>query len=568
MFYRVANIYSLITFDQDKYEDLLNNIEKSRGYVCYINNSKKSLKVNPRYESYVCYKQAMYTHYRPKIPMQAKPNGNYLFTSILPEGIDETLLEKYYKEYGVSDDYVNEYELVNEGHELHIPNTHYSAIHLPKPIEYLAYENLINMDKRIEHINRTHLSKNFIMHNHRRFTLLPFVVKENDNYSEGYVIANIYDVGIITLQITITFEYKSISEVPDGLPNDLVLPEIQLYQNKLAYESKDFWNREKKKNVSSSMLITHYIDLLGKIGKCELSEDAENRNINWVFSDLEVNKHSNHIDFFNKNKRFYLTYLKNGTKEVVNRYLDDQIDEKLEYDTIVKNNQLMYLCDTHFSVLTFGYSLFHKQAIELLKEEETQLKKRKLYNEVLQTIYKEQTLISMYEYTRFYELSFIKKYFVKKLLNDLLNNKYRTLTEYNAIRKDFNFLKLKYNEDVLFAYGGTAQDLYSSILEKTGTNKLLKTTEDLFKNIREDMANQRELAIKTNENTILIISSILTIVLGYSGLKLIVSDVLSNLPYIGFYIEKHPLRYTLGIWSILVSVMIRLNIKRWSTNKK
>ncbi|MGR5914514.1 hypothetical protein ACT7DA_20535 [Bacillus pacificus] len=146
-------------------------------------------------------------------------------------------------------------------------------------------------------------------------------------------------------------------------------------------------------------------------------------------------------------------------------------------------------------------------------------------------------------------------------MNGISNNVYTAPKEYNSLRRDFNFLKLRYNEEILFSLEGTAKKLYKDILEKTNTTPLLKNAEDLFKNIREDVIAQKEFKVKSNETLILILSSILTIVLGYNGIKLMVNDILVKIPYIKWYVNMHPLRTTLGIWCFLILIMTWLNLK-------
>ncbi|MGR5963283.1 hypothetical protein ACT7DN_31475 [Bacillus paranthracis] len=103
---------------------------------------------------------------------------------------------------------------------------------------------------------------------------------------------------------------------------------------------------------------------------------------------------------------------------------------------------------------------------KVLEKDEKQLKRLKVYNEQIMQIYKNQTLIQMYEYLRFYELSFIKKHFVRNLLNGISNNVYTAPKEYNSLRRDFNFLKLRYNEEILFSLEGTAKKIIQRYLRK------------------------------------------------------------------------------------------------------
>src|SRR5690606_26772580 len=136
-------------------------------------------------------------------------------------------------------------------------------------------------------------------------------------------------------------------------------------------------------------------------------------------------------------------------------------------------------------------------------------------------------------YFRFYELTFIKRYFLKTLLDNLSKGNYNTVAEYNAVIKDLNYVKLNFDADVLFATEGSPKDLYIELLEKSGVNKLEKKIENLINNIKESVSNSQSILVRKNETLILIVSSLLTILIGYNAIKLIVFDLLSNIPYVG-----------------------------------
>ncbi|MBJ6722717.1 hypothetical protein I2750_21305 [Bacillus sp. PR5] len=322
----------------------------------------------------------------------------------------------------------------------------------------------------------------------------------------------------------------------------------------------------------------HYIKQLSELSNIPFEDDRLNRRINWVFGDFDKNKRSELQDFIKHNKDLYTSYLLNGTKEHSNRYFPSEVDEILKGFEVYKNKQCIYMCSPTFSILTFGSTLFYEKAKEILenhekesikqKAYENELRKQKAYEEQLNLILKKQTIINMFDFLRFYELGFIKKYFVRNLLQNTSNNQYASTEDYNLLRKEFNFLKLQYDEDILFSSDGSAKDLYKAILEKTETNALLKKSEELFKNIREDIVTQKEIKIKSNETNILVISSLLTIVLGYNGLRLIVNDILTKIPPINHYVILHPLRFTVALWSVLIFIMLYLNIKRWIINRK
>ncbi|MFJ1106748.1 hypothetical protein ACIKI0_27225 [Bacillus albus] len=573
LFYKVLNMYSVINYDKNLYEQVQKNIDESRGYVCYINSKKNTGKTNPRYEEYLRYKQALYTIHKPNTPTKQSDNHNYHYEALVPSNIDIKKINQLHEKFGVQEDYINKYEITNEAKD-----GSYIAIHTPTPIEYLAYENLLQIDQKIERTNRFDLSTNFVMHNHRRYMLLPFLIKNEGKFTEAYAIANIYDIGIITLQITMTFEHKKVISTPEITPRNMKIPEVHLYKSKENYKSDDFWEKDIVSNINTDEIMAHYIEQLSKLSRITLKDDRLNRRINWVFGDFEKNKRSDTKDFIDKNKDLYTSYLLNGTKEQIDRYFSSEVEEILKGHEVYKNKQCIYMCSPIFSILTFGSSLFYEKAKEILenheretvkqKAYENELRKQKAYDEQLNLILKEQTIINMFDFLRFYELAFIKKHFVRNLLQGSSNNQFTSPKDYNLLRKEFNFLKLQYDEDILFCSDGSAKELYKSILEKTETNALLKKSEELFKSIREDVVTQKEIKIKSNETNILFISSLLTIVLGYNGLKLIVNDILTKIPLINQYVILHPLRFTVALWSILIFIMLYLNVKRWIINRK
>jgi AraC-like DNA-binding protein len=286
-----------------------------------------------------------------------------------------------------------------------------------------------------------------------------------------------------------------------------------------------------------------------------------------VFGDFDLNKNIDNRDFINKHKRLYVSHLLNGNREVITRRSQEEIETTLDDATITKNSEISYFCASSASVVSIGYKAFIEKAKNSLKENEKELKKEGIYESQLKQLFRASTLDTMMQFLRFYELTFIKRYFLKELLNNIHSGSYTTIKEYNSIKRELNFIKLQYDEEVLFFTEGSPKELYKSILEKTNINNLQKNVEELVKNIREDTLIIRDAEVKRNETLILVITSILTILLGYTGIKLIVNDILINLPLIGQIFQPHPLRYTVGIWFSLVIVMISLNIKRWWINK-
>lgn len=175
----------------------------------------------------------------------------------------------------------------------------------------------------------------------------------------------------------------------------------------------------------------------------------------------------------------------------------------------------------------------------------------------------------MFEFLRIYELTFIKRFYALRLLSKLSNETIKSLKDYNSTRSEFNSLKIKYDRQLLFKSYGSPMKLYGKLLDKSGTEMIVEKVEKLFDNAREDVSSSREFAIKKSETYILIMTSILTVLLGYRGIKYLVEDLLVNLPFnIGSFFALHPLRWTVLFWIILCTGMVLLNVFRYRAIKK
>src|SRR5699024_12104962 len=117
-----------------------------------------------------------------------------------------------------------------------------------------------------------------------------------------------------------------------------------------------------------------------------------------------------------------------------------------------------------------------------------------------------------------------KKNMIKKNKKKKKKKIYNTIKDYNTIRQKINNLKINYDEDILFKSHRSPKDLYSHILSKSGANSILSKVEILLDQTREDVSNIREHNINKSETYILIMTSILTVLLGYQGIKYIVYD--------------------------------------------
>jgi len=558
MFTRSLNMYSIGTFDKNHYKQIIKNIEKSKGYTSYIDSKKNKGVINPRYKRYLEDKLMLYT-LRPKDINES----SVYFALYNDSNIDNKKLNRLEREHGVQDDYYLD-ETVVEAEEAGV----YVKIRRSVPVEMNIFEKSQTVDDHLERINREQLSKDFVMNNHRRFMLLPFVAKDNEEFVEPLIIANIYDTGIVTIQLILSTEYSEVLSISERAPRILEIDEARFYKVQDNYQTKHFWEKETKYNLTADDIMNYYEEHVSKLGNFKIEFTPSYRPVSWVFNDFFIKKKPSVEEFVQQHKKLYLSHLLNGQRVVIDRFSEEKIDEILTESEIVSNKHVHYICNPTSSIVSFNYSAFLDSAEDSLKEQEKELKANGLYETSRLNIFKDLSLIAMLEYLRFYELSFIRKYSTIKLLKNLSSGKYKTLDDYNLIRKDFNFVKLQYDEEILFHSEGSAKNLYKDILEKSGANNLVNKAEDIVKGIREDTINLREKDIKNNETSILILTTLLTIILGYRGVKEIIYEVAIHLPVLGQFIGKHPFRYTLVIWAILIIIMLVLNIKRWRNIRK
>ncbi|RSK49687.1 hypothetical protein [Bacillus canaveralius] len=555
MFYTNLNIFGIITFEPSSYQKIIKTIKDSRAYVSYIDTKKDTGNINRRYESYVVLKQAAYTFNAPR--RNKDKNITSIYSSIMPASVSQDQIATFLNEHGMHDDYEYDYDIKHKDEHSFV------ATHIVMPIEHSVFNTALDLDNRFEFLNRQYLNEDFLLKNYQRFILLPFLGKYEDNFVKPIVIANVYDVGIITIQISIGFS-KDQANISTTEPNSILLKDVEFYELKENYKSRDFWKRDKVGDATMYQILDYYTKQLEFIcKKLELKKQSE-KQIAWVFGDFAPNKRPDHKDFVNNNKKLFVSHLINAHKQALDTITDEDIDEILENSLIQKYKSMHFYCSEVISLLSFSYSAFHEDAVLNLKDAEKDLKKQGIYNDILIELYKENSLFTMFEFLRFYELTFIKRFYALKLLNKMSKKMIKSLKDYNSIRHEFNSLKINYDQQLLFKSYGSPMKLYGKLLEKSGTEKIVEKVEKLFTNAREDINGSRELAIKQSETYILIMTSLLTVLLGYRGIKYLVEDILVNLPFgIGTIFSLHPLRWTFSFWMILLISMVLLNIYRY-----
>ncbi|MDR7074203.1 hypothetical protein [Fictibacillus barbaricus] len=560
MFYKIFNIYSIINFSSENYEKIISDTRESYAYVAYIDTEKGKGTENNRYSKYINLKQGMYTR---KVPTKKKEINGPIYTIIDPN------ISKYDKEdvafaddQPIGDDYYYEKQFIKQDDIM------YTINHIVNPVERHLQHLALDTEEYIQNVDDKYLKKEQL-ETQMRFSLIPFIAKIGGEFIEPTVIATFYKQGIVTLNIMISSENKKVPDLKSDPESNIIFDEVEFLPIKKSYYSKDYWQKKvKRKNIPIHEVLNHYEKWLKEICSSKLITNDDYKPTSWVLCDFEKNKNPEHKQFVNNNKQYYFGLLRNSGKHYVSLFNNETIVEEFKASLVSENKYSHFYCNETTSILSIGYMLFYETVKDQLKENETQLKKENMYDSEMNNIFKELAWHHMYEFLRFYELTFIKKFYLRNLLNNLNTKVYHTLSEYNSVKRDLNFIKLLYDEESIFLTDGSPKKLYCKLEEKTKTSHILSKVESMFSDLRDDIDKNREFEIKKNESFIFIVSSLLTVLLAYNGLKFITIDILGNLPIVGEYVDNHPLRWTIVFWLLLVGVMFFLNIRRQKSFNK
>ncbi|WP_201715468.1 hypothetical protein [Rossellomorea arthrocnemi] len=559
MFYKIFNQYTIMTFPPEEFDNIIKNIKKSYAYLGYIDVSQEKGIENKRFAKYLNIKQSYYTR---QVPHKEKSLQGFSYSVFDPN------ISKYppkdvqfaFKQE-VKDDYYYHKELYSEDGQTFAIN------HMINPVERHIHNLALDTEEYIQKTDLSYLKKDKIL-NQARFTLFPFIAKIDGEFVEPTILVTVYRDGILTINIMISFTESSVGKVGTEPPSIINFDYAEFYPKQKEYKSKDYWKKERKDSVTIKDVTVYYEDLIKHICSANFFSNPEFKQTSWVLGDFNPHKNLEHSQFISLNKSYYFSLLKNSPADYVKHFSTKDMDQSLEKALTASHKHMHFYANGHTGILSINHMLFSPIAVNYLKDKEKALKKEKLYEEELNNLYKELTWKYMFEYLRFYELTFIKKFFLRKVLEDLNSNSYNTLSDYNKVKQDMSLIRLKYNEESLFQADGSPKELYKNLLDKTNTNSLLEKVENLFIDLKDDIDKQRDFQIKRNESFIYVVTSLLTVLLSYRGLKFIVNDILINIPFIGPYVEMHPLRYTVALWGLIIIGMLYLNYQRQKSFNK
>ncbi|MFC6649467.1 hypothetical protein [Paenibacillus rhizoplanae] len=558
MIHTILNKYDVYTFNPKNYSKIVKNLIDSRGYLCYIDHELDEGKLNPRYERYLEQKEVVYLK---QVPDYAGTRTVPFSIVISDAKIKEKEIDKLSQKYVMMDDFYYK-------HSKEIDENGFGFFtHQLKLVEEACFEKAIQVENALEKMNRDFLNETFALSAGKRFILLPFLAKFKGNYVEPVMIANIYEVGIITLQMIIPLnEYDfSLSNTP---PNNIEFDSLILYEAKKNYSTKDYWDKKEYETASTYDLYEKYTLYLNTICGVTLKKNKNLAQYAWVMCDFDFKSKTSYEQFLKKHQPTILGYLINSVKERNDRLFESDIEKLINKFTVEKNKESLFLCSKQFAFLSFGNSIIKDKIAAVLKEDEKKLKEDKNYDNLFRKNAEDMILSNMFQYLKFYELTLIKKFFAIKILVELSESTYVKLEEFNEVKKDINTLLLKYDDLLIFQSEGSPKEMYNDLLIKTGTEEIVSKVQRTVSNIREDINQTREFHIKDRDLSTTILASFITLLFGFAGLKSFIENAVIHFVVIGSWVDKHKFTSTFSLWSILFVVLLLLNIRKVISYKK
>lgn len=177
---------------------------------------------------------------------------------------------------------------------------------------------------------------------------------------------------------------------------------------------------------------------------------------------------------------------------------------------------------------------------------------------------------AMFEYLRFYELTLVKKFFAKTILEGLSKSVYKKVKDFSKVKNDLNMLEVTYNDNLIFQAEGSPKEMYKTLLERSGANETVEVIEKIIKNSKESISEQRDSSIKSSDLYTTILTSFLALIFGFAGLKSFVDNAIARIPiyFISNFVSNHPYRTTFGLWLILLIVLGWLNFNKIRSYQK
>lgn len=536
--------FSIIKFDSKDFHDVVQKLHDTGLFITYTpHEDPENIYINREFEEYLKYKNALYMSEGIKTE-----DESLIIFKTNPEEISETIFNKLKNNFIREDDFT--FSTTEEISHIYGGKfvTKFHKIHL---YEEDLFNCAVQADKTFYEAEKMCLTPKARFSSQERIMLLPLRIKHNGKYLLNYVMITIFKEGIISLQICVQDFIEKQLLLSESPPRYNCFDEVSFYKSKEYYSFDDYWEEETFENINIDYILTEYKKRIINLINLDLYSNDDFDSVSWGIGDFSSfkNPYKDYSAFYTRYKSNIGQYLFNFDKQLAE---NNESEEEIQSSRIRNDKDLSFYCSSYTSVFT----LRSERMKNIIEKNIEELKTSPYYKDAYKRITAIHFLNANLNFVKFYEMSFVKKYFLKDLLNQISESKNRSIDEYNRMIKQLNTIKFNYDKDVIFFTDGSPKTLYERILEKSNINDLEDKVENFLKLSKDDIQIIKDKKKNANELLLLSISSILTIVLGFTGLLTIFKTILG---------EDNPnhIFYSIVVWGVLITIIIILNIRRW-----
>lgn len=539
--------YSIIKFDSNDFYDVVQKLHDAGLLITYTpHGDSENIYVNKEFDEYLKYKNVLYM----SEGIKTEDESFFLF-KINHEEISETIFNNLKKNFNRDDDFTfsttEEISNVYGGKIL----KKYHNIHL---YEEDLLDCAVQVDTAFYEAEKMCLTYKARFSSQERRMLLPLRIKNNDKYLFNYVMITVFQEGIISLQLCIQDVFDKQLLISEKPPRYNCFDEVTFYKEKNHYNFDDYWEEDTFKNFNIDNILAEYKKRIINLINLNLYSNDDFDSVSWGIGDFSdfKNPYIDYSTFYTRYKIHIGQYLFNADNQLAENFHKKEREEDILKSNIRNDNDLSFYCSAYSSV----FALRSERMVKIIESNIQEFKTSPYYSDVFKRNVSITFLITNINFVKFYEISFVKKYFLKDLLNQISESNKRTIDDYNRMIKQLNMIKFNYDKDVIFFTDGSPKVLYERILEKSDINDLEIKVEKFLTLFKDDVQIIKDNKKNSNELLILSLSSIITIVLGFTGLSTIFKTVLG---------EEDPmyLPITMIVWVVLIVVIVILNIRRW-----
>lgn len=539
--------YSIIKFDSKNFQDVVQKLYDTGLFVTYTpHEDSNNIYVNKEFEEYLKYKNVLYMSEGIKTEEES-----FLVFKTNPEEISETIFNNLKNDFIRKDDFT--FSTTEEISHTYGGKfvTKFHNIHL---YEEDLFNCAVQVDKAFYEAEKMCLTPKARFSSQERMMLLPLRIKNNDKYLLNYVMITVFQEGIISLQICIQEIFDKQLPISEKPPRNNCFDEVKFYKVANRYIFDDFWEEQTFENINIDNILAEYKKRIISLINLNLYSNNNFDSVSYGIGDFSSFKNP-YIDFSSFYSRYKVhigQFLFNADEELAENYRKKEREEEILESNIRNDNDFAFYCSSSSSVFAFR----SERMVKAIESNIQEYKTSPYYSDVFKRKVSISFLITNINFVKFYEISFVKKYFLKDLLNQISASNKRTIDDYNRMIKQLNMIKFNYDKEVIFFTDGSPKVLYERILEKSYINDLEVKVENFLKLFKDDIQIVKDEKKNTNELLLLSISSILTIVLGFTGLLNIFKTILGKEnPNYEFY--------SIVVWGVLIVIIFILNIRRW-----